>query len=115
MSATVLTIAVIDQGTATLVAAIVAALASMLSLVPKFLELREERKEKQERQRLLVEELSGGKPMRSYEVLTTRLGMSEREIASMLTGIRAHGVFMKDKEGRDIKGVALNSRHQVGS
>ncbi len=111
MTATAMTIAAIDQATATLVAAVVAALASLLSLVPKFLELRQQR----QRRRRLIAELSRETPMRSYKLLSVRLGMSEDEVASMIADIDAHGVLMRDNDGNEIRGVALDSRHDVRS
>lgn len=115
MSATGLTIASIDQGTATLVAAIVAALSSLLTLVPKLVEQWRLRAQRRERQRRLISELSEGKPMRSYAWLSVRLGMSQDAIEAMIIDIPAHGVMMSDDSGNRIKGVALDARHQAGS
>jgi hypothetical protein len=94
----------ITQSTATLVAAIIAAVASslttVLTVVPRYLAVRRRRKD-------LVELLSGGHEVRSLEWLGRRLGMSEAEVKGMLRDVKAHGVAMDgDKEG-----AALDSRH----
>jgi biotin operon repressor len=96
--------AVIDEGTATLVAAIIAAIAStvtsLLIAIPPLLRTRR-------RQKRLIELLSGNYVVRSIEWLSRRLGVSEAEVQAMLTDIRAHGVLMAD----DQAGAALDSRH----
>jgi hypothetical protein len=101
----------LDQSTATLIAAIIAAtassVASILAFFPNYLEWRRVHK----RRRRLVAELSGEDDIRSLEWLSLRVGMTEVEIAAMLPDIGAHGVRMSD----GAPGAALDSRHRVGS
>ena len=93
-----------DQGSATLVAAGIAAVASVLTLIPV---LREELA-KRKRKRLLVKLLAEPQPpIRSLEWLARRTGLSRDAVAGMLPDIDAHGVLMGDGK----EGAALDSRH----
>ena len=98
----------VDQGAATLVAAVIAAVAStvtsIVALVPKYLEWARLRVLRAK----LIGLLSGDESVRSLEWLGRRLGMSPNEVAAMLVDIDAHGVRMADGK----EGAALNSRHR---
>jgi hypothetical protein len=100
----------VDQGAATLVAAVIAAVAStvtsIVALVPKYLE----RKRLLALRASLVDLLSGENSVRSLEWLSLRLGVSPDEVAAMLVDIQAHGVRMADGK----TGAALDSRHRGG-
>ena len=102
-----MTIIAVDEGAATLVAAVIAAVAStftsIVALVPKYLEWKRLRALRAK----LVNELSGKKPVRSLEWLARILGLSEDEVAAMLVDVGAHGVRMADGK----EGAALDSRH----
>src|SRR3954447_16600227 len=97
----------VDQGAATLIAAVIAAVASTLTslvaLVPKYNEWRRLRKVRHH----LTDLLSGDKTIRSLEWLALRLGTTEAEVAAMLLDVGAHGVRMED----GIAGAALDDRH----
>ena len=97
----------IDQGAATLIAALIAAAASTLTsvvaLVPKYYEWRRARRLRHE----LAELLSGPESIRSLEWLARRLGTSEAEVAAMLRDVDAHGVRMAG----GVEGAALDARH----
>jgi hypothetical protein len=101
---------VIDQGTATLVAAIIAAFAStltsLLAAIPRYRDWRRVRKMRAR----LVELLSGDDAIRSLEWLTRRLGLTDVEVRNMLPDVKAHGVLMADGK----EGAALDSRHEGG-
>jgi hypothetical protein len=98
----------VDQGAATLVAAVIAAVAStvtsIVALVPKYLEWKRLRALRAK----LVGLLSGDRSVRSLEWLGRRLGVSRDEVAAMMVDVGAHGVRMADGE----EGAALDSRHQ---
>jgi hypothetical protein len=100
----------VDQGAATLLAALIAAVASTLTslvtLIPKYYEWRRARKLRHE----LKELLSGPESIRSLEWLARRLGTGEREIAAMLRDVDAHGVRMAG----GVEGAALDARHRGG-
>jgi biotin operon repressor len=95
-----------SQGTATLIAAVIAALASVSALVGQLARWWHVRKRRSRLTRLLTE----GEPIRSLEWIGRRLGMSESEVAAMLPDVKAHGVKMEGNK----EGAALDSRHQGG-
>lgn len=95
-----------SQSTATLIAAVIAAVASVLTLVPQLVRWSEVRKRRSRLTKLLAE----GETIRSLEWLGRRLGMSELEVAAMLPDVKAHGVKMEGSK----EGAALDSRHQGG-
>ena len=93
-----------SQATATLIAAVVAALASLTTLGTQVARWWHGRKRRSRLAQLLKE----GEAIRSLEWLGRRVGMSEMEVAAMLPDIKAHGV----KLGNSKEGAALDSRHQ---
>ena len=93
-----------SQATATLIAAVIAALASLTTLGTQVARWWHGRK----RRNRLTQLLEDGDAIRSLEWLGRRVGMSETEVAAMLPDIKAHGVKM----GGDKEGAALDSRHQ---
>lgn len=99
-----MTLAAFDQGTATLVAATVAAVASIVTSIavtlPSWLTARR-------RKALLTRLLSGEHKIRSLEWLARRIGVTQAEVGNMLPDVKAHGVLMAN--GRE--GAALDSRH----
>ena len=97
-------LAATSQSTATLIAAVIAALASVTTLGVQLARWWHGRKRRNRVSQLLKE----GDAIRSLEWLGRRVGMSEPEVAAMLPDIKAHGVKMADNK----EGAALDSRHQ---
>jgi biotin operon repressor len=95
-----------SQGTATLIAAVIAAVASLATLVAQLGRWWGVRKRRSRLTKLLAE----GETIRSLEWLGRRLGMSESEVAAMLPDVKAHGVKMEGNK----EGAALDSRHRGG-
>ena len=97
-------LAATSQSTATLIAAVIAALASVATLGAQLARWWHGRK----RRKRLTQLLKDGDAIRSLEWLGRRVGMTEMEVAAMLPDIKAHGVKMGDHK----EGAALDSRHQ---
>ena len=97
-------LAATSQSTATLIAAVIAALASVATLGAQLARWWHGRK----RRNRLTQLLKEGDAIRSLEWLGRRVGMSEMEVAAMLPDIKAHGVKMGDNK----EGAAPDSRHQ---
>ena len=92
-----------SQATATLIAAVIAAGASVSTLLAHLATWLKVHKRKNR----LTELLKEGEAIRSLEWLGRRLGMTEAEVAGMLTDVKAHGVKMEGGK----EGAALDSRH----